>query len=203
MLQLNIIRAFAMGWWPSTPQGRGSGAPIRELPLVGGNKIPAITGTWVAPLVPVFTCPFTGASSSDGGELSEQWANGEILSQDTREPTEEETLLLEPHGADSESCSSSSQSEPEEEEDDNASMIVNLPEEQLASLFLINLRSGCFHALIPCEETTKGATLMEINGCQHYYCTACGKIPSIQEVSFKRPKYLEPCRMKCCQTFLG
>ena len=54
LLQMHIITAFARGWWPSTPQGRGGMIPIRELPLVGENKIPPVTSSWCAPLLPIF-----------------------------------------------------------------------------------------------------------------------------------------------------
>ena len=185
------------------PSGKGKQVPIRELPLVGANKIPALTGTLATPLDPVFTCPFTGASSTDGEDLSEEWANGGILPPATQEPEEGEPLLLEPPGAESESGSDSSESEPGEEEADTASMNAEPPDESNGQLSLINLRSGCFHALVPCEPSDKGAMIVEVASEQHHFRTACGKQPSIQEISFKRPKYLEPCRMKCCQALLN
>ena len=203
MLQMNTIRAFATGWWPSTPQGRGGRAPIRELPLSGANKIPALTGTLSSLLVPTFKCPMTHASSDDGHELSEEWANAGVPLPVTQ-PTEEEDIpLLESLGAESESGSDSSESEPGEEEADNASMNADPPDDTQGMLFLVNLRSGCFHALITCESTDKGAIAVSISGVEQHFCTACGKQPTIQEVSFKRPQYLEACRMKCCQAILN
>ena len=111
--------------------------------------------------------------------------------------------LLESLGAESEAGSDSSESEPEEEEADEASRNLALPDDTQGMLFMINLRSGCFHALITCQPTDKGAVAVNISGTEQHFCTACGKQPTIQEVSFKRPQYLEACRMKCCQSILN
>jgi len=119
--------------------------------------VPQICGSWAAPLVPGFVCPFTGASSADGDDLSEEWANGNTTFPETHEQSEVETLLLEPEGIESESGSDSSDSESEDEKE-------TPPHEELACLFLTNLNSGCFHALVPCEVEAKGAVSVEISG---------------------------------------
>ena len=100
-------------------------------------------------------------------------------------------------GAASESGSDSSDSE------DAAEPEVLQNDQQLSDLFLLNIRSGIFRALVPCEETDKGGLALEVSDVSSWHCTACGKNPSLRKVSFKRPEYLEPCRMKNCRTYLG
>ena len=198
MLQHNIICAFAQGWWPHTPQGRGASAPIRELPLQGDHKILPVTRPWCAPLEPEFKCPFTHASSNDGLELSEDWANR------TTRPTptgtqalqEEEAPAEAPTGAASETGSDSSDSDPENSDEDP-------PQTEGAELFLQNIKSGKFHALLPCEANDKNSIPVVDGTKTYWYCTPCGKHPEHQEVLFKRPQFMEPCGLSLCRRFLG
>ena len=147
--------------------------------------------------------PMSHASSDDGRELSEEWANAGSSPPETQAAEEGNILPLESLGVESEEGSDSSESQPEGEEAEETSYSASLPDETKGILFLINIRSGCFHALINCQATDKGAIAVDISGTEEHFCTACGKQPTIQEISFKRPQYLEACRMKCCQTILS
>ena len=142
----------------------------------------------------------TLASSDDGHDLSEEWLNAGHLAPVIETAHEGDVPLLESLGAASEAGSESSESEPDEDE---AAQLPEPPDETQGLLFLINIRSGCFHALVSCQPSNKGAMAVDISGTEQHFCTACGKQPTLHEVSFKRPQYLEACRMKCCQIILN
>ena len=198
MLQHNIICAFAQGWWPHTPQGRGASAPTRELALQGAHKIPPVTRPWCAPLSPEFKCPVTHSSSTDGLELSEERANRTakqpLPEAEPAQPTEPTAEA--PTGVDSEPGSTSSDSEPSDSE-------AEPPPTECAHVFLQNIKSGKFHALLPCEPSDKNAIPVVDGSNTYWYCTPCGKQPAHQEVLFKRPQFMEPCGPSLCRRFLG
>ena len=198
MLQHNIICAFGLGWWPHTPQGRGASAPIRELALQGEHKILPVTRPWCASLEPEFKCPFTHASSNDGLELSEEWANRTTkpLPTSIQAPQSEDQIVEAPTGIASESGSDSSDSAPSDSEAEPAPT-------ECAEIFLQNIKSGKFHALLPCEANDKNSIPVVYGTATYWYCTACGKNPEHQEVLLKRPQFMEPCGLSLCRRFLG
>ena len=132
---------------------------MRELPLVGANRVPPVIGSWCAPLTPDFRCPSTGAASSDGAELSEEWILGGQAPQEAQEPEGTPDIEQVPHqaeepeGASSEVGSDSSESSGDEQKEEEEERTLD----ELTSIFLVNNRSGCFHAMVACDVGDKGA----------------------------------------------
>ena len=108
----------------------------------------------------------------------------------------EETPVDAPTGVESESGSDSSDSDPENSEEEP-------PPTEGAEIFLQNIKSGKFHALVPCEANDKNS-IPVVDGTETYwYCTSCGKNPEHQEVLFKRPQFMEPCGLSLCRRLLA
>ena len=57
--------------------------------------------------------------------------------------------------------------------------------------------------MVGCDADAKGAIKIDFSGNDMYFYAACGKTPGFREISFKRPKFMEACRMKLCRHFLG